>query len=252
MNELEEILRYFDGTNKDELNDALIILEDVNSCYNFLEYKKFIFTAGFSKTNKFSLKVYLENISKIQMANLELIEKIKTLLEKNNKQWLFVSFKNANLNNNNVKLYLSVDNNSIHLFANHLVMKSLLNNYDDLNFKVNNNEDINRRDNVVIYCNKDNLVKYVNLVNELIEDHPEIVFNSRHLLGIPCGEHISLGIDNNSDISYPESLSNSIFNALTNDKDVNEIINKINAIITKNTDSINNYFNFSEKSHSKK
>lgn len=52
---------------------------------------------------------------------------------------------------------------------------------DDYDFKINNRSNINRRDNVVIYCNDSNVSRYFDIINKVIQNNPSIKFNSSHL-----------------------------------------------------------------------
>ncbi len=51
---------------------------------------------------------------------------------------------------------------------------------DDYDFKINNRSNINRRDNVVIYCNDSNVSRYFDIINKVIQNNPSIKFNSPH------------------------------------------------------------------------
>lgn len=51
---------------------------------------------------------------------------------------------------------------------------------DDYDFKINNRSNINRRDNVVIYCNDSNVSRYFDIINKVIQNNPSIKFNSTH------------------------------------------------------------------------
>ena len=57
-----------------------------------------------------------------------------------------------------------------------LLIKSMNNNVD-YDFKCNNDRFSVRCDNVVIYANKNNVGKYIEMINKVLEENPDITIN---------------------------------------------------------------------------
>lgn len=138
-----------------------------------------------------------------------------------------------------LKIYLSVDNSSMHRFAYLFILGCLEAGYLDFDFKINKKESINRRDNIVIYCNKKNVGRFIEVVEEIIRQHPEIEFNETHLLGIPYDEHICFGIDPpNGKVSYTENLCQAICKGLDSGISAEEIVKNIERFKEKHRTSL--------------
>ena len=230
-NELETILKNFKGFTPDELYDDLIIIPNKNSQFNEEEFKKFIIS--FSLLNGTNTNINAENLEdyweKLSRVNPDKLEKMKNNLEKYFKHWIQIESNVAKKNTRNIKLYLSIDNSSLYSFANKFLLASLNQDLKDFSFKVNNNQSINRRDNVVIYCNEENIGTYIKIVQEVIKENPNFIFNSPHLLGIPYDNNIFCGVDyENGNISYTDRLCETIFEALKEGYSPEKIANLIN------------------------
>ena len=213
--ELESILKNFKGFTKDMLYDDLIIIPNKNSQFNKEEFKKFIISFSLINSNNINatnLKTYWNKLSRVSPDKLE---KMKDNLTKYFKNWIQIETPDSKNELRNIKLYLSIDNSCLHLFANKFLLASLNQDLKDISFKVNNNQDINRRDNVVIYCNSENIGFYLKIVQEVIKENPNLIFNSPHLLGIPYDNNIYFGVDyENGKVSYTDRLCQNIFEAL--------------------------------------
>ena len=173
--------------------------------------------------------------------NRDKVEKLNNNLNNISPDWIGMTMPCDSSDSKNseqvqsIKLYLSVDNSSLHHFANLFLISCLEYGYTDFDFKINKNESINRSDNVVIYCNDKNFGQYVKLLQEIIQNNPNIIFNKPHLLGIPCDEHIYCGMDfNNGKVSYTDQICKTIFDALNNGKNPEEIIRIIEKFKEKN------------------
>ena len=130
------------------------------------------------------------------------------------------------------KLYISLDNKYIHSFGAELLEYCVKNDRYDLEFKINGDADINRRDNVFIYCTDKNKDEYIKITQDILSKHPEYEYNSPQLLGIPCGEYIYYGMDpaDTPDKSYSGRFCDIIISQMLNHKSNEEILNMIDNI----------------------
>lgn len=114
------------------------------------------------------------------------------------------------------KIYLSVDNESLYQFATLLASTCLRKGMRDFEFKVNNNEEINRRDNIVIYFTNENLNDYLEIINEIKETHLELKFNQSHLLGYELDNHVIIAKDYKDGSSFTEKICKTIISLKQN------------------------------------
>lgn len=229
--ELLEIIKKFNGFHPDMLYDEIINLNKISN-FNNKEFVKFFVIYSLIKgsgiTDLQQIRAYWEKAEKMERSK---VEKINNSLNGISKHWIEMNMQ-QNASNSDVseqveeiKIYLSIDNNSLHKFANLFIISCLEYGYTDFDFKINKDESLNRRDNVVIYCNDKNFGQYVKLIQEIIRSNPNIIFNDPHLLGIPCDEHIYCGIDfDNGNVSYTDQLCKTIVEALNNGKKPEDII----------------------------
>lgn len=102
--------------------------------------------------------------------------------------------ENKILNNQNFlyKIYLSVPNECLEQFAMRL-LANCVSKKVDYDFKINNNSNINRSDNVVIYATDENYQKYIDVIHEVLKS-PGLKTNNgqQHLLAFPYDEDISV------------------------------------------------------------
>ncbi len=215
--ELLNILKNIKNLNIDELYDDLTIIKDQKSEFDESEYDKFIMSFALLNRNRTDisaseLTTLCDNLRK---ANSSKLAKFKSTFTNYFKHWIQITSLKANDKESNIKIYLSVDNSNLHLFANKFILACLNSNLEDFCFKVNNNSSVNRRDNIVVYCNQKNFGSYIRLIQNVITDNPNIKFNSPHLLGIPYNDKISCGFDyENGQISYTENCCQNIYEAL--------------------------------------
>jgi len=229
--ELLDIIKKFNGFHPDMLYDEIITLNKTSN-FNDKEFVKFLVTytliMGSSITNPQQIREYWRKAETMERIK---VEKINNSLNGVSPHWIGMNIPRNTGDSEkseqveSIKIYLSIDNSSLHCFANLFLIFCLECGYTDFDFKINKDESINRRDNVVIYCNDKNFGQYVKLIQEIIQNNPNIIFNKPHLLGIPCDENIYCGIDfNNGEVSYTDQMSKTIFDALNNGKDHEEII----------------------------
>ncbi len=110
------------------------------------------------------------------------------------------------------KIYLPIANDSLEYFALRLLGKCVGKNID-YDFKINNNPNISRSDNVVVYASDENFNDYINVINSILENG-NITLNEsqQHLLAFPYSKGISVApyIDNGKE-SFSSIVCNRIF-----------------------------------------
>lgn len=126
--------------------------------------------------------------------------------------------------NEDGKLYISIDNRHLYQFACLLLTKCLKAKLNDFEFKVNNEPSINRRDNVVIYFTKDNLNKYLMVINQLLEECPNIQINESHILGYELENGVVVAKDYEDGSSFTEKVCDSIITLKIDGYDDGDII----------------------------
>ena len=92
------------------------------------------------------------------------------------------------------KIYLSVDNKDLHDFALDLLEKCDASGvkYD---FKVNADERYRRADNVVIYTDDKDFVKYINMIEQIKKEKPGYDFGKAHLLAYKYNDYIGVALE---------------------------------------------------------
>lgn len=224
--ELKEILSKFWGLNSDMLYNQLILL-DKTSQFNHDESSKFALLFALFKLGQLNLEELNKILEHGNLLNPEKVNKVKQTILYSYPDWIGFSGKEVS-GNHMLKIYLSVDNSDLHKFINKFLQACLEREYDDYDFKINNKERINRRDNVVIYCNENNFGKYVSLIEQVLAANPDIKFNPSHLLGIKYNDQILCALEpDDGDISYTDQLCQWIFNALKRGLKVEDIVEKV-------------------------
>lgn len=109
------------------------------------------------------------------------------------------------------KMYVSVDNKDLYKFANLLLEKCLENGLNDYEFKVNDNEEKTRCDNVVIYFTNENFNKYISIIEQIFIENPDIQINQQNVLAYSINDKIKIAQDyDNGNVSYTNKLCNAI------------------------------------------
>ena len=119
--------------------------------------------------------------SKVNCKSVRGLDEINEFINDKIPDWVGISSINKNTSKKNLNFYLSVDNFSLHTFSVAFLQECLDSDMDDYDFKINNRSNINRRDNVVIYCNDSNVSRYFDIINKVIQNNPSIKFNSPYL-----------------------------------------------------------------------
>jgi hypothetical protein len=232
--ELLEIIKNFNGFHPDMLYDELVVLKR-KSEFDNNEFRKFIILytliMGKNILDAKQVKTYLEKIKDVPQYK---IERINNTLDDISSNWIGIDLSNNGHKANLIKIYLSIDNSSLHHFTNLFLISCLEHGYTDFDFKINKRNSANRRDNVVIYCNDKNIGKYIKLIKKIIKDNPGIVFNNPHLLCISVDKHIYCGLDfDNGNISYTDKICKTIFDALNKGQTPEEIVTILDAFKIK-------------------
>lgn len=225
IEELTKVLKGFIGFHPDMLYHELVVLDKVNSRFNKDSQNQLIVILTLLTQGTLDYRQYSDTLQNLHKAKPETLQKLKASINKYYPDWIGISSpQHVHKPSETVKIYLSIDNSSIHFFANQLFLTCLERGYYDFDFKINNNESTNRRDNVVIYCNKDNFGLYVGLIQELLAECPNIKLNSPHLLGVPYDDKIYCGMDSeDGKTSYTDKLCQLMYSGLQKGKTAEEI-----------------------------
>lgn len=224
--ELKEILNNFFGFNSDMLYNQLILL-DKSSQFNKDESSKFALLFALFKLGQLNIEELNKILERGSLLNPEKVNKITQTILSSYPDWIGFSSKEVS-GNHMLKIYLSVDNSDLHMFINKFLKACLEQEYDDYDFKINNKESINRRDNIVIYCNESNFGKYIALIEKVLTDNPDIKFNQSHLLGIRYNDQILCALEpDDGNTSYTDQLCQWIFNAVRRGLKVEDIVEKV-------------------------
>ena len=108
------------------------------------------------------------------------------------------------------KIYISIDNKDLYQFACLLLTYCLKSGINDFEFKVNNDSSINRTDNVVIYFTYENLNKYLEIIERIKNDYPEMLINQCHILGEELSSGVAIAKDYEDGSSFTEKICKAI------------------------------------------
>ena len=140
--------------------------------------------------------------------------------------------------NEDGKLYVSIDNKDLYQFACLMLTNCLKNGIRDFEFKVNNDESINRRDNVVIYFTKENLNKYLEVIEKIKVDYPEITINQSHMLGEELSNGVVIAKDYADGNSFTEKVCQTIIKLRQSGLSSKAIADMLDEAITKHLEPI--------------
>lgn len=125
------------------------------------------------------------------------------------------------------KIYLPVNNKHLHQFATQLFQKCLKYNINDYQFKISDNDDITRKDNLVIYFTQENFSTYIEAIEEIITENPFIKFDESNFLAYQYSEHIAVAKDFSDVTSYTDILCNLIEYGIEQNLSTIEIVEKL-------------------------
>lgn len=136
------------------------------------------------------------------------------------------------------KLYVSVDNSCLYQFACLLFANCLKNEIYNYEFKVNNDEEINRTDNMVIYFTKENLNDYLHIIDELKQIYPDFKLNYSHILGKEISSGVVIAKDYKDGSSFTEKVCKTILELRKKGYDAETIANLIEESIDTHLESV--------------
>ena len=194
-------------------------------------------------------KIELEKYKNIEYKN-EVISEIKNLFQEiirlaNFKlldKGYWTKIYSSSTSNEEVKetgkLYVSIDNAYLYQFACLLFTNCLKNGIYNYEFKVNNDQEINRTDNLVIYFIEDNLNSYLSIINELKQTYPEFNFNYSHILGKELSDGVAIAKDYKDGSSFTEKICSTILELRKKGYDAETIVNSIEGSIDTHLESV--------------
>ena len=144
--ELLKIIKKFNGFHPDMLYDEIIILNKTSN-FNDKEFVKFLVTytliMGRGITNSQQIR---ECWKKAETMERIKVEKINNSLNGISPHWIGMNIphntddSDKNEQVESIKIYLSLDNSSLHHFANLFIISALEYGYTDFDFKINKDE----------------------------------------------------------------------------------------------------------------
>lgn len=136
------------------------------------------------------------------------------------------------------KIYISIDNSYLYQFACLMFSNCLKNHLYDYEFKANNNQEINRTDNFVIYFTADNLNTYLEIIEKLKKQYPEFKINYSHMLGKEISEGVVIAKDYKDGSSFTEKVCNAIIGLKKQGYDTETVVDLIDTNLDKHLESV--------------
>ncbi len=265
------------GMNSDELYNKINLIDkentyfDSNSYIDLVLYSIYMFHVNYG-IDKLSKNGFIPNI----ISNVSSFEQLKKELNKykeiefNNsalpdetnlyqeicrlaslklfsKDFDWTRIYSTKMYNNGIdimgKLYISIDNKDLYQFANLMLTNCLESGVKDFEFKVNNNESVNRADNAVIFFTEKNLPKYLEIINRLKEEHPEFTINPSQMLGIELSSGVVIAMDYMDGTSFTDKICKSIIKLKEKNYSTEDIINIVDIDVTKHLEPVINILN---------
>ncbi len=143
------------------------------------------------------------------------------------------------------KIYLPIANDSLEYFALRLLGKCVGKNIN-YDFKINNNPNISRSDNVVVYASAENFNDYINVINSILENgNITLNENQQHLLAFPYRKGISVApyIDNGNE-SFSSIVCNRIFELKNSSSSFEDFNSQVAAMMNDYYKKLSNIGNF--------
>ncbi len=261
--EYEELYEKINVIDKDKTNFNYLYYDELVYMMLFIYYIKFGITKlskngnipdlGIKVESYEEFKQLLEKYKDIEFHN-ELVPEVNTVFDE---IWRLANFKllsrdhwskvySSNLTGKEVvedgKLYISIDNEDLYQFACLLVTRCIKSGLKDFEFKVNNNNEINRTDNVVIYFTKENLGKYLEVIASILQEFPNMSINDEHMLAHKVKDGIAIAKDYKDGSSFTEKICNGILTLIKNNYTNEQILDFVEQGITKHLASITDLF----------
>ena len=268
--QLQKVLYDCNG-DYNNLYEKMIIIDKKSTNFNDLYYNEIVYLSMFLYHIKFGIDDLSKNgiIPKL-FGNVNSYEEFKNLLDEYKKiefhndllpnetnmfqeiwrlaeskllsrdSWTKIYSSSIYKNDVNVdgKLYISIDNKDLYQFACLLMTKSLKAGINNFEFKVNNEQSINRRDNVVIYFTKENLNQYLEVIDLIFKENPSIHINDGHLCGYTLRNGVSLAKDYEDGSSFTEKICNTIISLKNKKYSDFQIIDLIDENVTNHLSNI--------------
>ena len=200
----------------DNFNDAL---KEINNLKSYL-----------------STKTWYNNVFKIDETLKDLFERFESNLcgtSLGGGEKFFSSRLKNDSYHHDQRLYIPCNSEYCHKFAQLIIEKTLK--YDlPFEFKIMNVETMqNGSDNIVIYIKKEKLKNYVDMINEIISENPDITFGKTHMFGYQINDYISLApeLGGNSYSGHMKRLVNNMISEYGRTTECSEIIYIIHILI---------------------
>ena len=136
------------------------------------------------------------------------------------------------------KIYISVDNKDLYQFACLMLTNCLKSGIKDFEFKVNNDNSINRTDNMVIYFTYENLNKYLEIIEKLKVEYPEMLINQCHILGEELSDGVVIAKDYADGSSFTEKICRTILKLKESCIPSEKIVDMINDAVTEHLNQV--------------
>ena len=131
------------------------------------------------------------------------------------------------------KIYVPVANKDLERFALMLILKSM-NNDVDYDFKYNSINLGTRSDSLVIYATKNNISKYIEMIDKIIQENPDIQINREMInpFGLPINDSYSVAqyLDK-KDNSYSGMMCDTIIAIKSKSNNEEEFINNVKNLL---------------------
>ena len=108
----------------------------------------------------------------------------------------------------------------------------------DFEFKVNNDNSINRTDNMVIYFTYENLNKYLEIIEKLKVEYPEMLINQCHILGEELSDGVVIAKDYADGSSFTEKICRTILKLKESCIPSEKIVDMINDAVTEHLNQV--------------
>lgn len=156
--------------------------------------------------------------------------------------WAFFVREDAWEQDHDFKIYVPVENANLEEFTCRLLEK-LMSRDTQYHFKINNDTNVTRSDNVCIYATKDNFSDYLDSIEEVLKENPEIKisYEDLHVLAYQYNDHIAVAdyLDK-EDQSYGSIVSDKILEAKLKSSSFEEFYDKTKEIISSYTEQTKN------------
>lgn len=173
------------------------------------------------------------------------------LLDQGDWTKIYSSFVTGNELQEAGKIYVSIDNSYLYQFACLMLTNCLKKHLYDYEFKANNNSEINRTDNLVIYFTNENLNTYLDIIEELKQQYPHFRINCSHMLGKEISDGVVIAKDYKDGSSFTEKVCKSILRLKEQGYDTETVVEAIDGSIDKHLESVVSLISNNEIRHKK-